>query len=341
MIQLKMRNKFERLFKQDEDGLPKRFGPKDDIHAHWKKACDATLKMLGLFSIYVFTAYDLTDDCGEMLTNHNNSHSNSSSSSNNNSATNKPSKANSQPSTPTSDLDTATAQPAEAKDDTTSTKQTTTKTAEEKEADEHRKKQDFLRKNPDQDPNNIIISETMRDAKKKEFIADAENILRQAEDELIRLNNNSKMPMWQIALIAFLGFDEFMSVLTNPLLMIFLVFLGALGYMIYVLNLGGPVKLVLGKVMEVANQSFTSYLTQPAPRRPTTTTTTNSDDDELKASEATDGGSQTGARSLTPTATANSRLNRAPTTRRATIHATTPAALNPRRATAPASVRDA
>jgi hypothetical protein len=54
--------------------------------------------------------------------------------------------------------------------------------------------------------------------------------------------------MWLIVLLIVLGWNEFMAILTSPIYLIMFVFLVTAGYIIYALNLWGPLERVLTAV---------------------------------------------------------------------------------------------
>jgi len=60
------------------------------------------------------------------------------------------------------------------------------------------------------------------------------------------------VPIWAVVLILFLGFDEFMSLLRNPFLLIPTLFLGTFGYAVYVLNMFPAVRFMAGHAWSVA-----------------------------------------------------------------------------------------
>jgi protein SEY1 len=58
----------------------------------------------------------------------------------------------------------------------------------------------------------------------------------------------AKIPMWLIALLIVLGWNEFMAILTSPIYLIMFVFLITSGYIVYALNLWGPLERVLSAI---------------------------------------------------------------------------------------------
>lgn len=67
MIGLTMRSRFEKLFRQDESGLPRRFSASDDVRTLFVNAKEKALKLLDLFSVFQLPGVDLTDDIGNLI----------------------------------------------------------------------------------------------------------------------------------------------------------------------------------------------------------------------------------------------------------------------------------
>jgi len=119
-----------------------------------------------------------------------------------------------------------------------------------------KKKKKKKKIDPEDDPKNIILSEGVKTEKEEEFTRGIEGALIEALNESERLKNLAKFPPWLIVLIAYLGFDDFLSWIRNPFLMMFVITLGAGVYAIYALNLWGPLKFLLQNVLQqVAAQS--------------------------------------------------------------------------------------
>jgi hypothetical protein len=58
----------------------------------------------------------------------------------------------------------------------------------------------------------------------------------------------AKIPTWLIVLLIVLGWNEFMAILTSPIYLITFVFLVTAGYVVYALNLWGPLERVFSAV---------------------------------------------------------------------------------------------
>lgn len=64
----------------------------------------------------------------------------------------------------------------------------------------------------------------------------------------------AKIPTWLILVILILGWNEFMVILTSPIYLILFVFLSAGGYVVYALNLWGPLERILTAVVGEASR---------------------------------------------------------------------------------------
>jgi len=74
------------------------------------------------------------------------------------------------------------------------------------------------------------------------------------------VNSAAHVPMYVIVLIIFLGFNEFITVLTNPLLLFVTIIVVIGGYVIYLLNLGGPFRRVLESLLHTSLSGFQQWL---------------------------------------------------------------------------------
>eukprot|EP01120_Amphizonella_sp_Union-15-10_P012420 TRINITY_DN5509_c0_g1_i1.p1 TRINITY_DN5509_c0_g1~~TRINITY_DN5509_c0_g1_i1.p1 ORF type:complete len:468 (+),score=107.22 TRINITY_DN5509_c0_g1_i1:843-2246(+) len=69
------------------------------------------------------------------------------------------------------------------------------------------------------------------------FRTHAKALLEKAQKEMENISTRTSIPWYIILLILFLGFDEFIAVLKNPFLLIFVVFFGGAFYIAYMLGL--------------------------------------------------------------------------------------------------------
>ena len=104
-----------------------------------------------------------------------------------------------------------------------------------------------------------LISDTKRAEIELDFPSEVEGALREAETEQERIRESRRLPAWGLALIAFLGFDELMAILRNPLLMFMLVVTGGGLYVLYSSGMLGPAQKVamigLRRVLGMATEA--------------------------------------------------------------------------------------
>jgi len=110
------------------------------------------------------------------------------------------------------------------------------------------------------------------------FKKDTEAMYSQAKHEQETITTKTSIPTVVIVLILILGFDEFMAVLSSPLLLIFWIFIGVIIYVLYLLNLTDQVVVftnqLLGKGFGFIQQQAMAQLTakllrSAAPSAPT------------------------------------------------------------------------
>jgi len=81
------------------------------------------------------------------------------------------------------------------------------------------------------------------------FKKDTEAIFSQAKHEQETVSTKTSIPSIVIVLILILGFDEFMAVLSSPLLLIFWIFVGFIIYVLYLLNLTDQVLAMFNQML--------------------------------------------------------------------------------------------
>ena len=84
---------------------------------------------------------------------------------------------------------------------------------------------------PSLSPYRSILDPTQRLEKESTFRFEIESALREAEIAQAQNASNTKVPMWMIGLVCFLGMDEILAVLRNPLLLFLIVVVGGGAYM--------------------------------------------------------------------------------------------------------------
>ena len=104
-----------------------------------------------------------------------------------------------------------------------------------------------------------LISDVKRAEIELDFPSEVEGALREAETEQERIRESRRLPAWGLALIAFLGFDELMAVLRNPLLLFVLVVVGGGLWVLWSSGMLGPAQKValigLRRVLGMATEA--------------------------------------------------------------------------------------
>jgi len=90
------------------------------------------------------------------------------------------------------------------------------------------------------------------------FRRESEAMFLEAKRSLVA--TEARVPYWMMVLLVVLGWNEFWSILTSPIYLMFTIFFGVTGYIIYMLNLAGPAEQVLRgvgrQVMTVMQQKI-------------------------------------------------------------------------------------
>lgn len=68
------------------------------------------------------------------------------------------------------------------------------------------------------------------------------------------VSTTAKIPTWAIAAMVFLGWNEFMTIIRNPLYMVLFVLCISFGYVIFALNLWGPLERIISAVVGEASR---------------------------------------------------------------------------------------
>lgn len=76
-----------------------------------------------------------------------------------------------------------------------------------------------------------ILDAAARLEKESTFRFDIEGALREAELQQQQNEEKTRVPLWMVGLVLFLGMDEVMAVLRNPFLLVFLLLVGGAAYM--------------------------------------------------------------------------------------------------------------
>jgi len=111
-----------------------------------------------------------------------------------------------------------------------------------------------------------ILDATEQLKVKKSFLKQAEISYRDANRSIV--TNIARIPPFMYALLVILGWNEFMAVIRNPLLLMLILLVGAGVLVIHSMNLWGPVNHATGIFISHAKQSLRNVLLdEPAPPR--------------------------------------------------------------------------
>ncbi len=78
--------------------------------------------------------------------------------------------------------------------------------------------------------------------------------------------------MYIMILILLLGANEFLYILTNPLLLMLCVFVGIGGYVLYMLNMMGPAKAVMEALLHTSLSTLQQYVVEQMNKQQTPAT---------------------------------------------------------------------
>jgi len=112
------------------------------------------------------------------------------------------------------------------------------------------------------DPTFIILSYEEAQTIKEKFFKEAESSYKQALRDQENISTRSHIPMYVIVMLIVLGFDEFVHVITNPLLFMLFALLGITFYVLYLLNLLGPVRKALEHSLNASLSGLQAYLSE-------------------------------------------------------------------------------
>ena len=104
-----------------------------------------------------------------------------------------------------------------------------------------------------------LITPSRKEAIKERLKRDMDTAYYEAKRSMV--TTTARIPPWILVLLCFLGWNEFVAVLSNPLYLFFIIFAGAGAYFLYVTNMIGPA-LHLGKAMLREGMPLFSVLRQ-------------------------------------------------------------------------------
>jgi len=115
----------------------------------------------------------------------------------------------------------------------------------------------------------VIFSDSKADELASRFRREADAYYIEAKRSLV--SSISQVPAWLYAVIAVLGWNEFYAVLKSPLYFTTLAILAGLAYVIYKMNMAGPVLTIAqgtyDSAVNVVNHKLREHFAQPEPIR--------------------------------------------------------------------------
>ncbi|KAG0165182.1 Dynamin-like GTPase that mediates homotypic ER fusion [Apophysomyces sp. BC1034] len=110
-----------------------------------------------------------------------------------------------------------------------------------------------------------ILSETKQIDITSRFKRESDAFYLEAKRSVVA--TTAKVPMWLICLLIALGWNEFMAIIKSPIYLIFFVMCITFGYVIYALNLWGPLERILtavaGEATRIARDTAAQNFAQP------------------------------------------------------------------------------
>ncbi|KAF1797154.1 RHD3/Sey1 [Mucor lusitanicus] len=98
----------------------------------------------------------------------------------------------------------------------------------------------------------IVLSEAKQIDISNRFKRESDAFYLEAKRSVV--STTAKIPTWAIAAMVFLGWNEFMTIIRNPLYMVLFVLCITFGYVIFALNLWGPLERIISAVVGEATR---------------------------------------------------------------------------------------
>lgn len=98
----------------------------------------------------------------------------------------------------------------------------------------------------------IVLSEAKQIDISNRFKRESDAFYLEAKRSVV--STTAKIPNWAIAAMIFLGWNEFMTIVRNPLYMVLFVLCITFGYVIFALNLWGPLERIISAVVGEATR---------------------------------------------------------------------------------------
>lgn len=98
----------------------------------------------------------------------------------------------------------------------------------------------------------VVLSEAKQIDISNRFKRESDAFYLEAKRSVV--STTAKIPNWAIAAMVFLGWNEFMTIIRNPLYMVLFVLCITFGYVIFALNLWGPLERIISTVVGEATR---------------------------------------------------------------------------------------
>jgi hypothetical protein len=98
----------------------------------------------------------------------------------------------------------------------------------------------------------VVLSEAKQIDISNRFKRESDAFYLEAKRSVV--STTAKIPTWAIAAMVFLGWNEFMTIIRNPLYMVLFVLCISFGYVIFALNLWGPLERIISAVVGEASR---------------------------------------------------------------------------------------
>lgn len=121
----------------------------------------------------------------------------------------------------------------------------------------------------------VVFSEARKAEIGTRFRKEADALYVEAKRSTV--SSIAQVPLWMYGVLAVLGWNEFMAVISSPVYFAFLLVLIASAYVVWRLNLSGPLASVVGavgrEVHRLADEQLRSHFGQPVLAQPVPATT--------------------------------------------------------------------
>ncbi|GBB84423.1 hypothetical protein RclHR1_01100015 [Rhizophagus clarus] len=112
-----------------------------------------------------------------------------------------------------------------------------------------------------------ILSETRQHDLTVRFKRESDAFYLEAKRSVVA--TTARVPYWVLLLLVVLGWNEFMSIITSPIYLVLFSFFGVIGYIIWLLNLFGPVesfcRMIGSEILKIGSEKVRSGLQQGGP----------------------------------------------------------------------------